>query len=104
MDDDGEWDAFAGPSHREQLLITNNVNDDDETDFCNESLQQMFDDEPFENILDNTKLRAEMEFCGFDNNTGDTWIYPTNYPIRQYQFNIISGALYRNTLVREFFI
>ncbi|KAH9248371.1 hypothetical protein BASA81_013957 [Batrachochytrium salamandrivorans] len=28
-----------------------------------------------------------------------TWIYPTNYPVRDYQFNIVSKALFSNTLV-----
>ncbi|KAK9694808.1 3'-5' DNA helicase [Basidiobolus ranarum] len=31
--------------------------------------------------------------------TINTWIYPTNYPIRDYQFNIVSKALFENTLV-----
>lgn len=36
---------------------------------------------------------------GFDNNSGDTWIYPTNYPIRKYQHDIVYNALFKNTLV-----
>ncbi|KAI8930021.1 hypothetical protein BC831DRAFT_508680 [Entophlyctis helioformis] len=28
-----------------------------------------------------------------------TWIYPTNYPVRDYQFNIVHRALFANTLV-----
>jgi hypothetical protein len=28
-----------------------------------------------------------------------TWIYPVNYPLRDYQFNIVQKALYSNTLV-----
>lgn len=28
-----------------------------------------------------------------------TWIYPTNYPIRGYQYNIIQQAMFKNTLV-----
>lgn len=28
-----------------------------------------------------------------------TWIYPTNYPIRGYQFNIVQKAMFNNTLV-----
>lgn len=30
---------------------------------------------------------------------GNVWIYPTNYPIRNYQFDIVEKALYKNTLV-----
>ena len=36
---------------------------------------------------------------GFDNDAGKMWIYPTNYPVREYQFNIVQSALYKNTLV-----
>ena len=36
---------------------------------------------------------------GFDNSFGTTYIYPTNYPLREYQFNIIKKALLNNTLV-----
>nr|XP_047132067.1 uncharacterized protein LOC105847408 isoform X2 [Hydra vulgaris] len=36
---------------------------------------------------------------GFDENIGSTYIYPINYPIRDYQFNIVRKALLENTLV-----
>lgn len=36
---------------------------------------------------------------GFDAQAGNTWIYPINYPIREYQFNIVKNALFINTLV-----
>lgn len=36
---------------------------------------------------------------GFDKENGKTWIYPTNRPIRDYQFNIVRKALFNNTLV-----
>ena len=36
---------------------------------------------------------------GFDTSSGQLWIYPTNYPLRDYQFNIVQKALFRNTLV-----
>lgn len=36
---------------------------------------------------------------GFDIGTGNCWIYPTNYPVRDYQFNIVQQALFQNTLV-----
>ncbi|GLH10626.1 Putative fanconi anemia group M protein [Gryllus bimaculatus] len=40
-----------------------------------------------------------MDENGFDKGAGRTWIYPTNYPIRDYQFNIVQSALFKNTLV-----
>lgn len=36
---------------------------------------------------------------GFDVETGNVWIYPTNYPVRNYQYQIVENALYKNTLV-----
>ena len=36
---------------------------------------------------------------GFDRQSGDLWIYPTNYPVRQYQLAIVEKALFHNTLV-----
>ncbi|XP_053642041.1 Fanconi anemia group M protein isoform X3 [Cherax quadricarinatus] len=36
---------------------------------------------------------------GFDEDAGRTWIYPINYPIRDYQYCIVEKALYKNTLV-----
>ncbi|XP_071795653.1 Fanconi anemia group M protein-like isoform X2 [Asterias amurensis] len=36
---------------------------------------------------------------GFDVSAGNIWIYPTNYPVREYQFNIVQRALFRNTMV-----
>ena len=42
---------------------------------------------------------AQENIPGFDNSFGATYIYPTNYPVRDYQFNIIKKALLNNTLV-----
>ena len=39
------------------------------------------------------------ELAGFDKAAGRLWIYPTNYPVRDYQFNIVQSALLKNTLV-----
>ena len=36
---------------------------------------------------------------GFDVQAGRTWIYPTNYPVREYQFNIVKSCVFENTLV-----
>ncbi|XP_065063159.1 Fanconi anemia group M protein homolog [Rhopilema esculentum] len=36
---------------------------------------------------------------GFDSSSGHNYIYPINYPIREYQFRIIKEALVQNTLV-----
>ncbi|CAK8692249.1 unnamed protein product [Clavelina lepadiformis] len=36
---------------------------------------------------------------GFDKFSGNLWIYPTNYPVREYQYFIVKTALFKNTLV-----
>ncbi|XP_075700078.1 Fanconi anemia group M protein isoform X2 [Rhinoderma darwinii] len=36
---------------------------------------------------------------GFDLSAGSIWIYPTNYPVREYQYNMAHAALLCNTLV-----
>ena len=41
----------------------------------------------------------EDDIPGFDPEAGEMWIYPTNYPVRDYQFNIVKKALFVNTLV-----
>ncbi|XP_075874046.1 Fanconi anemia group M protein [Nelusetta ayraudi] len=39
------------------------------------------------------------DFPGFDSSSAKVWIYPTNYPIRDYQLKISGAALFQNTLV-----
>lgn len=39
------------------------------------------------------------DFLGFDSSSAEVWIYPTNYPIREYQLKISEAALFQNTLV-----
>ena len=36
---------------------------------------------------------------GFDSEAGRIWIYPTNFPVREYQLRIVQQALVRNTMV-----
>ncbi|XP_053366213.1 Fanconi anemia group M protein [Clarias gariepinus] len=36
---------------------------------------------------------------GFDASSGRIWIYPTNFPVRDYQLKISEAALFQNTLV-----
>lgn len=40
-----------------------------------------------------------VEAKGFHLSAGSTYIYPTNYPVRQYQASIVKTALFKNTLV-----
>ena len=45
---------------------------------------------------DNEPMQA---YPDFDRQSGALWIYPTNYEKRDYQFKIVSAALFQNTLV-----
>lgn len=49
--------------------------------------------------LENVEISNDPETKGFSLSAGNTWIYPENYPVRQYQYNIVKSALYQNTLV-----
>lgn len=42
---------------------------------------------------------TDPETNGFDLSSGSKWIYPENFPKRDYQFSIVQTALYNNTLV-----
>ncbi|XP_038122822.1 uncharacterized protein LOC6050823 [Culex quinquefasciatus] len=66
----------------------------DDSDLCDPAMLAMLDRPP-----DGMQLRKDDRYAGFDNNVGDSWIYPTNYPLRQYQFSITQAALFKNTLV-----
>lgn len=46
-----------------------------------------------------TSDRPVGELRGFDPAAGRLWIYPTNYPVREYQLSIVRQALVKNTLV-----
>ncbi|XP_069008492.1 Fanconi anemia group M protein [Embiotoca jacksoni] len=43
--------------------------------------------------------KAYPDFPGFDSSSAEVWIYPTNYPLREYQLKISEAALFQNTLV-----
>lgn len=75
------------------------LSDLDLSALCDESVLQLLD-EPFDlNNANSSKLRTDNHYAGFDGSLGNTWIYPTNYPVRQYQFNISRAALFKNTMV-----
>ncbi|XP_037833713.1 Fanconi anemia group M protein isoform X3 [Kryptolebias marmoratus] len=43
--------------------------------------------------------RIYPDFPGFDSSSAKVWIYPTNYPVREYQLKMSEAALFQNTLV-----
>lgn len=70
-----------------------------EMDVFDESVLNLLDNPLDANVSMSTNLRTDAKFKGFDTCMGKTWIYPTNYPVRQYQMNICRTALFKNTLV-----
>lgn len=50
-------------------------------------------------LSQNPQISFDEKTKGFDLSAGKTWIYPENYPVRDYQFNIVQACLYKNTLV-----
>lgn len=44
-------------------------------------------------------LSSDPETKDFDLLSGNRWIYPENYPVRDYQFTIAKKALFHNTLI-----
>nr|XP_034829754.1 Fanconi anemia group M protein isoform X2 [Maniola hyperantus] len=83
----------------------------DDEFFDDSSLLANFDSSAFNQIpgvadkgvdksfLNVSALCCDEELSGYDKITGKTWVYPTNYPVRDYQFNIIRAAILKNTLV-----
>lgn len=44
-------------------------------------------------------MSTDRDSFGFDLQAGQTWVYPTNYSVREYQYDIIQSCIYQNTLV-----
>lgn len=59
--------------------------------------EKSLENQPDPSIQDSAAVCSEIP--GFDSSSGQIWIYPTNYPIRDYQLKISEAALFQNTLV-----
>ncbi|KAM9294310.1 Fanconi anemia group M protein [Gastrophryne carolinensis] len=77
--------------------------DDDDDDVmlvavyeAEKSLNTSRDHEPTRDAPDATHIQ---NLPGFDLSAGAVWIYPTNYPVREYQYAMAHAALLDNTLV-----
>lgn len=91
---------MATNSHNRSAAADSSLLSDlDLNDLHDESLLRLLD-EPFDANGSNLRLLANVKYKGFDLSAGNVWIYPTNFPIRQYQFNISRASLFKNTLVR----
>uniref|UniRef100_A0A1B6CWP1 Fanconi anemia group M protein n=2 Tax=Clastoptera arizonana TaxID=38151 RepID=A0A1B6CWP1_9HEMI len=87
--------------HEVELPRRNSKNNDEsypdhgESSKVNENICEQIDDTS-QDILYNG---PESGTKGFYLLAGETYIYPTNYPVRDYQMNIVRSALFHNTLV-----
>lgn len=70
-----------------------NLDDEMSTEF---DIEMEFEDGPEEATTEATPLEV---LPGFDVAAGAKWIYPSNMSFRQYQYDIVSSCLYKNTLV-----
>ncbi|KAI4902181.1 hypothetical protein NFI96_008257 [Prochilodus magdalenae] len=48
-------------------------------------------------VGDSAEIHPDLP--GYNSSSGRVWIFPTNFPVRQYQLNISEAALFQNTLV-----
>lgn len=87
-------------SIRNQSNASKNADYDDLSEmFLDESVLQLVDEPLDTNKKCEANLRTDPNYKGFDSTMGSTWIYPVNYPMRQYQHNISRVSLFKNTLV-----
>lgn len=103
---DEEDFAFLDDKVTAQLLQVCDLTEEDRgKNNCAFSPQSKENSVPFHigpSASDHSILNCSVvEDCipGFDSQAGEMWIYPTNYPVRDYQFNIVSKSLFVNTLV-----
>ncbi|XP_041927381.1 Fanconi anemia group M protein isoform X5 [Alosa sapidissima] len=62
-----------------------------------ESIDGQYDIQTSDTAVVPSALSSDLP--GFDISSGKVWIYPTNYPIRDYQLKISEASLFQNTLV-----
>lgn len=63
--------------------------------------EKSLENQPALSTAASSKHPAEAcsDLPGFDTTAGQIWIYPTNFPVRDYQLKISEAALFQNTLV-----
>ncbi len=49
--------------------------------------------------VERKEAELDPEYPRFDHALGDTWVYPSNFPRRQYQYDVVQRSLFKNTLV-----
>ena len=111
--------GYEGNTPSGQNVSSQNVRNTDVTQFQNDENDEAFliqameeqennleivghgvnDPKDFEDLPTVPQTPPSEVLPGFDVEAGRTWIYPTNYPVRDYQYNISRSCLYDNTLV-----
>lgn len=93
-------DLLESYATSDEQLPRPSTSHDPTTSSCSSTLHQKtlaFHVGPSHSVLNSSVI--EDDIAGFDPEAGELWIYPTNYPLRDYQFNIVQKALFTNTLV-----
>ena len=82
---------------------------DEVIELSEKDLEEFFEDD--DDLLDETHTASNAaptdahnsslyeDIPGFDSESGDSYVYPINYPLRDYQYNIVKKCLFKNTLV-----
>ncbi|XP_078673699.1 Fanconi anemia group M protein-like isoform X2 [Branchiostoma floridae x Branchiostoma belcheri] len=87
----------AGVIDSEVIDLMDDIEDDEMLAAAMDGYSETAD--PPSNVPSATDCTPLEDLPGFDNSAGKLWIYPTNYPVREYQYNIVHQALFKNTLV-----
>ncbi|XP_058126964.1 Fanconi anemia group M protein homolog [Anopheles ziemanni] len=91
-------DVLGASSYSLRDISTDSFANEEDANLLDDSVLALLD-KPYSQLHDRLHLRKQDQYDGFDNSTGSSWIYPTNYPVRQYQYTITKAALFKNTLV-----
>lgn len=88
-------------SHKDDSVANSSISSDVNLSSVIDRSVLQYIDQPHRSNTNLSNLRTDHNYKGFDATLGKSWIYPTNYQIRQYQYNISRVALFKNTLVKK---
>ena len=90
--------STSSGAHRECQTVNSNASCKDSNVRNQSASDYLFplSEVPGTNNMNGTEVE---DLPGFDAEAGRIWIYPTNYPVREYQLQIVRQVLTRNTMV-----
>lgn len=101
--------CFAESMHTDDMKDVSDTDEESEKAMIEQikrdSLKQLEEAEKVTSVYEDPNVSTTDIFYqgddarGFFLSSGETYIYPTNYPIRDYQRNIVQSCLFENTLV-----